>query len=382
MKLSRIQSVLRDAAIIGAVTLAGLLLVGVLVDVTAYAVLGIRAPAEGAQRFFEHHPTLGRFHRPLAQGDWHRYRDGTRYPVRINSHGFSDDERRVTKEKPRVALIGDSTAQFWEAPPQERGPRILSGLLGGRWEVLNFGVRGYGLDQSLLLYEEKIRPFQPDVAVIHVCVNDVWDHAFQADKPYFVLDDAAPGGIRLAGVPVKQAAPPRTEGVRWWLWRHSYSLRSLGLIRHPDMNRSYPLEEHFELRPFKRVYDAEDVRLTELTRRILRRLVAELKADGVQVLLVEMPYRPVLTEAGRRRIIRQYGDRFTFERWSDTLAGFATEDEVPILSLPRVIREQGLNPDDLFHREDQLHVNAAGGRLYAESVFRTLGELGWLNPGK
>lgn len=379
MKFLPVKSVLRDALIIAALSVFGLLVVIGLVDFAAYAVFGVRAPGYGADRFFTHHPRWGQFHRPGASGYWHRYRDGTRFWVEINRHGFADSDRAVAKDRPRIALLGDSTAQFWEAPPEARGHRLLAERLGGEWEVLDFGVRGYGLDQSYLLYREAVRPYRPDIAIVHVCINDVWDHARRGGKPYFRLDPEGDAGIRLAGIPV--ARPTEREdrtGWRWLLWEYSYSLRRLGLVRHPELKAFYPLQEHFELRPLKRVYDPEDVRYMRLTEGILSRFVDALREDGVRTIIVEMPYRPILTEEGRDRLRGIYGDQFDFEKWSVALQRIAESKEVPFISLPRVIKEHNLNAADLFHPEDQLHVNAKGMQVYADAVLRRLTELHWL----
>ncbi|MCA9402816.1 MAG: SGNH/GDSL hydrolase family protein [Candidatus Omnitrophica bacterium] len=380
MKFLAEKTVLRDVFVIAAVSLLGLVLVLGIVDLTAYTVFGVRAPGHDAQRFFAPHPRLGTFHRPGARGFWHRYRDATRYWVEINKHGFADRERKVAKTRPRLALLGDSTAEFWEAPPEARGHEVLAEKLGKDWEVLNFGVRGYGLDQLYVLFTEEVAPFRPDIVLLHVCINDVWDNLRQSGKPYFVLDPASADGIRLEGVPVPAAEDAgRRSGWRWWLWEHSYSLRRLGLIRHPDLKAFYPLEEHFELRPFKMNYNSEDVRALSLTDKILSRLVKTLTAAGAKVLIVEMPYRPVLTEEGRERLRKVYGDQFAFDKWSAALARIAEENGVPILSLPQVIRDEKVPVDEIYHPEDQLHINARGIGVYADAVVRRLRALGWLS---
>ncbi len=379
MNLTKMVSGLRDILIILFISALGLVGICAVIDAGAYCVFGIRAPGEGADRFFEYHPRLGRMQRSGAFGLWHRYRDGTRYEVRINEHGFADRPRDISKGGLRIALLGDSTVQFWEAPAGERGHQRLQDLLGDRAEVMNFGVRGYGLDQSYVLYTDVVRRFRPDIVVLHICINDVWDHARQTDKPYFVLDSGAPQGIALSGIPVADTTGPEDRaGWRWFLWQYSYTLRRLGVIRHPDLKAEYPLAEHFELRPFKRNYNIEEERLLRLTARIIARFTAELRADGVRILVVEMPYRPVLTEQGRRQIRSRYGDQFDFQRWSNFLARVAAEQDLSIVSLPRIIQERGVDARTLFHAEDQLHVNALGSRLYAQAVKDKLAELGWL----
>ncbi|MBZ0167580.1 MAG: SGNH/GDSL hydrolase family protein [Candidatus Omnitrophica bacterium] len=379
MNFLKTKHPVKDALLIVLISALGFLAVLGIVDGFAYVVLGMRAPGYGAEPFFEYHPLAGQIQKPLAKGYWHRYRDGSKFWVEINRFGFSDRERTIAKNKPRIALAGDSTAQFWEVLPEQRGHVLLEQKLGGAWEVLNFGGRGYGIDQTLMLYTDRMDQFSPDIVVLNICINDVWDHAKVDNKPYFRLNSAMPGGIELAGVPVPRKSPPDAPGgLRLYLWNHSFSLRRLGLVRHPELKARYPLEEHFELRPFKKSYNEQDARLELLTHRIIARFAAELKEDGVRLMLVEMPYKPVLTDRGRERIRREYGDQFDFKKWSRSLAGFSHEEGIALVSLPSLIQERQLNAEAFFHPEDQLHLNARGVQLYVEAVTDKLDSLGWL----
>ena len=131
------------------------LLTIILVDVTAFFILDIKVPGYDPERFIQKSPILGWMTRPNVKGYWHRYEDGTKFHVETNSYGFSDSERDLQKTRPRIALIGDSTTQNWEAEKTDRGQFVIEKLLDNSFEVLNFGVRGFGTDQTFILFENK-----------------------------------------------------------------------------------------------------------------------------------------------------------------------------------------------------------------------------------
>lgn len=100
---------------------------------------------------------------------------------RVNAAGLRGPE--VEEEKPagrrRVAVLGDSiTFGYWVAE-EDAYPRQLEGLLrtaGPRSvpvEVLNFGVPGYNLEQSLEALRARALRFGPDAVVVGLCLNDL-----------------------------------------------------------------------------------------------------------------------------------------------------------------------------------------------------------------
>ena len=106
------------------------------------------------------------------------------------------------------------------------------------WEVLNLGVSGYGTDQALLLLEEHIDFYDPDVVFlvfteqndrIDNTHNRVYEHYY---KPYFVETSK---GLEVRGTPVPRSLPYLQRAHPWL----SKSLLATALadtwirIRHP-----------------------------------------------------------------------------------------------------------------------------------------------------
>jgi len=365
----------------GMLVVASILVAILLVDLVAFYGFGIRRLGYGPERFFEHSSILGWEHIPYAEGTWYAYKDGTRTHVSINSYGFPDSERTLDKERKRVALIGDSTTEFWEVAEAERGQKVLEDLLAQRAEVLNFGLRGAGTDQELISFTQQVVHFEPDVVVLFFCVNDLNNNVTTEYKPYFVPDETAPHGIRLSGTPVQgERTPPEP-----WLRRvleQSFTLRevkyaAMGVI--PQLRVNVPLEEHFELRPFKRVYDQEDERRMTLQKKLLAAFAAEARERNIHLLLVEGLYRPALDESMRQQVLEAYGDQFDFDRVSRALADLSASEGIEFISLPGIVRERGMDVRDLMHPEDTMHLNAAGVRLFASAVADRIRALGWLD---
>ena len=194
----------------------------------------------------------------------------SRGAVTINTHGMR--EREIPREKPtgirRVAVLGDSIVWGHGIRIDETLPRQLEGMLNAedrvrdRWEVLNFGVSGYSLQQEVELYESKASAFSPDVVVLVLSVND---HLYSSVEGDF-FDQRASGLLqrsfllerlglgldmalhRWAGIPVERLE--RLVDVERHLQRIRELTEGLGLlvVVMPALQRldSYP-REHLEI---------------------------------------------------------------------------------------------------------------------------------------
>ena len=118
-------------------------------------------------------------------------------------------------EKPpgafRVVVIGDSFTYGAEVRDDETFPHRLETLLP-RGEVINFGVRAYGIDQAALKYLKYGRAYRPDLLVVAI-----WDldylrtplTFYRFAKPLYVIDPTT-RALVLTHTPV----PPPEEVYR------------------------------------------------------------------------------------------------------------------------------------------------------------------------
>jgi lysophospholipase L1-like esterase len=350
-----------------------------IIDLVAYNVFDSRKLGAGARQFFQFSRLLGWEHQPNAEGTWYAYKDGTRTHVKINSYGFADSDRNTNKTRPRIALIGDSTTEFWEVAENFRGQFVLEEMLDGDFEVLNFGLRGAGTDQAYIRLVNQVVDFAPDIVVYLFCINDIANNVSKGDKPYFVIDADAPNGLRVKGYPIRSEPVEKDFWLRILLEK-SFTLRHTkyfiaGIETH--LRTQVPLDEHFELRPFKRTYDIEDQHRINLLKHLISSMHQFTRDKGIEFLLVEGVYKPALDTPLRRQVLDAYGDQFDFNKVSGLLSDYSKEAGIEFVSLPSLMRSRGIAIDQILHAEDTMHLNREGVELYASVISQRIRDLGW-----
>jgi hypothetical protein len=68
--------------------------------------------------------------------------------------------------------VGDSFTFGLEVRYEDTWPRQLERLLGPEFQVLNFGVDGYGVDQAYLRYRRDGLAWRPEIVVLGVIDDD------------------------------------------------------------------------------------------------------------------------------------------------------------------------------------------------------------------
>ncbi len=367
------------------VLIVTLLVCVAMIDAAAYFALGVRGSRHGSEDFVQFSPVLGHSHRPLTQGRYYPRRGRDGHDVRISSRGFCDEERDIQKTRPRIVLIGDSTTEAWEVDPHERPHRVLEETLEGRFEVLNLGVRAYGTDQSLLLLKHLGMAFRPDVVIYTFCINDIRDNAKRTGNPYFEIDEADTARLVTRGYPVSYEG---TEGRRAAnpVWKYSLVYRTFGLAVSKFGKLSsgggtgLPLEEHFELTPYKVVYDEREAARWRVTRHLVAEMRAVASSGGAEFLVVENLHLPEIDADAAGELTAPYGGEagFDFDKVTRLFEGFADHTGVAFVSLAREARRDERAAADLMPPGDTIHLSAEGIRLWASAVARELESRGWL----
>ncbi|HLS85605.1 MAG TPA: SGNH/GDSL hydrolase family protein [Burkholderiales bacterium] len=152
----------------------GILSMAVMGIGTAFVILevGLRAIGYAEPVWYQPDDQLGWALRPGVRG---LYMEEGRSTVRINAAGMRDRFHPV--EKPagtyRVALLGDSYVEAMQVEYRHTFGFLLEDRLqrcGFRpdmnVEVLNFGVRGYGLAQMAKLLEQRAQAYSPDLVLV------------------------------------------------------------------------------------------------------------------------------------------------------------------------------------------------------------------------
>lgn len=157
-----------------AVLLPALVLAAILEPIARRFDPALRLKEGTKNPFWMKDPILGHALKPGVYGSiW-------RVPFRINRLGFRGPE--ITIEKPantfRIACLGDSVTMGSGLPEEVLYPHALQQILAEKYphlkfQAINAGVSGYGIDTELLLLQEKIIPLSPDMVVLQFCLNDV-----------------------------------------------------------------------------------------------------------------------------------------------------------------------------------------------------------------
>ena len=97
-----------------------------------------------------------------------------KYTRTTNTQGFRDTKNySITKKngKKRIIVLGDSFIFGENQDDNELYTTSLQNIVGNNFEVLNFGVSGYGPDQEFLLLNKELK-YQPDIVIVAFFQND------------------------------------------------------------------------------------------------------------------------------------------------------------------------------------------------------------------
>ena len=284
-----------------------------------------------------------RYHPRLGWTNLTGYRSDERIPftVTINDQGLRAG-RSYASHPPtgvrRIAVFGDSATFGEEVDDDQTVPHYLEQALVSV-EVLNFGVRGYGLGQMLLRLEEEGFQYHPDLVLFVVLVpadiGRVIADRLGHPKPVFRVEGQE---LIVGNLPVPEASRQS------WLQRSSFAAAWLW-GRPRDWTEVETLDENLRI-----------------TSAILHRLRSACEAHRTTCMLV-----PIVTAGtlDRMRIDEDKRGRVDHMCASLADAGLETLDAVDYLE--RVLERE----------EDALvaphgHWSARGNRLLAEWIAHQL----------
>lgn len=177
--------------------------------------------------FWQLDSEVGATHIPGKKG-WAVFRGGRQY-VQINSLGYRDRERSVHKAEGtfRIALLGDSFVEAFQVSQDDTLAAILERRLNAdcsgpaaRFEVLNFGVSGFGTAEELETFRHRASRFQPDLVLLNLYTsNDLYDNSPELDPE--------PNRLRYAlgphGELMRLSFRVSDNALKRWLRAHSYA---------------------------------------------------------------------------------------------------------------------------------------------------------------
>lgn len=155
--------------------------------------------------FYRFDPELGWGNTPGETGTYIRREFS--YPVSNNALGMRDDEIEAKEPgEKRIAVLGDSFTWGVGAAADERFTEVIE-KLDPTFNVLNFGVSGYGTVQEAVQLEQVLAQ-NPDAVVVAFCLgNDPLDNLlpfrYSYHKPTAEL--GPDGKVGIVGYPLYEA---------------------------------------------------------------------------------------------------------------------------------------------------------------------------------
>jgi hypothetical protein len=274
--------------------------------------------------------------------------------VTIDADGIRSNGRAARPTGPPVVAVGDSFTFGDEVDDADTWPARLERRLGR--PVLNGGVFGYGLDQSVLRAERLLERTGAPMLVVSFVADDVrrCEYAYRyAWKPWFEPED---GALALRGVPPPEpgSSPP---GEAWW--RRVLRLSHLG---DRVMRRLDP--DHWMIPDSLRVHRQG----VSVARLLVDRLADAADAGGHGLLLVHQ-WHPLSDDRLALPVLQR-----------------AEERGVPLLRLEPILRhevEQRTEGVDAYFRVERTngrlvvvgHMTPLGNDVVARAIERRLAGL-------
>jgi len=257
--------------------------------------------------------------------------------LRTNSQGFRANQDYDVSPPPgnlRIICSGDSFTLGYGVDNDHTWCQLLAGS-DERFETVNLGQGGYGIDQAYLWYKRDGTRLQHDVHLFSFITADFWrmrNRTFHGyDKPFLEVRD---GELVVDNVPV-----PRTAFYAPWLARN---IQLVNRLRTVQLLRSLlPSDSDSELPSEAK------------TRQVLAKVIEELahlnRSKESLLVVVLLPTQADYASNGSRGLRR-------------FLSQELNRQQIPFFDLIRDLRELPLGEvEDLFIQEGSGAHEAAGG---------------------
>jgi hypothetical protein len=240
--------------------------------------------------------------------------------VVTNRWGWRDRDR--TPGKPageyRIAVLGDSAVEDVQVKPEQTLNIQMEQQLRQKGynniEVLGFGVEGIGTTQELILYQERVRQFHPDLVIVMFSWNDVMNNSSTLQpKSYGMHDWYAPyydlgSDGNLVFHPVE---PRKFNGLRSFLERHSvltYYIERMWLhVDLPAYNYKWEGLPIYLATYSDDPLDAEWKQAWTVTEKVMRRMKDTVTSDGARFVVEAWPSFTDIDPDWRQRMTKDFG---------------------------------------------------------------------------
>ena len=292
------------------------------------------------------------------------------YDTRLNSRGFNDRERSVTRPpdvERRVVAIGDSFA-FGTVPYSDNYLTLAERALEkeARVEVVNMGVAGTEPRDYLAILVEEALAYRPDLVMVGFYTGN--DFEARERKAYEHSYVATLGNF---------------------LWHMGRAGRTVVVTDEGEGNSTYDdeapslsLDRFLQIQVERsRIYTDSDAWLNEATSRAVSYLTQirdVARRSGAGFLVVVIPDEVQVDAALQDQLVvllDRTGGSIDFARPTRTIVHALAQQDIQVLDLLPLFVEQGRHTR--LYKPLDTHWNRAGNRLAADAVARELrGTLG------
>jgi hypothetical protein len=162
------------------ITLPVLMILGLILEAVLRTVVPASNPPQG---YFDESERVYKFKAEEATGmitvgplAKHRAR------WRTNNHGWNSPVDYYTKKnRPRIAVIGDSYIAAFQVDVDKSYPALLGKDLSDQYDVYQFGVSGAPLSQYLHMSRYVKEVFSPDILIFNIVHNDFYESLISAN---------------------------------------------------------------------------------------------------------------------------------------------------------------------------------------------------------
>ena len=315
--------------------------------------------------------------------------------VDINQWGFRDRERTLTKNPGefRIALIGDSVVEAVQVKPEEVMNVQMEKLLKEKGyknvEVLAFGIGGIGTTQEMMLYEQKVRQFRPDLVLLLMSDNDILNNSSTLQPEsygihtwYAPYNDLGPDG-QLVFRPVEKR---RLSGPASFLERHSYLYYYLERVW---SQFDIPLYKWHGMAVFYGSFsddplDPDWQKAWSITAKVLRRFDQEVTRDGAHLVVFAWPIFSDIDSDWQGRMLKQVryiAPQFNPDKFNVHLRQTAQQAGVTIDFLApyfQKYRDAHHLQWPYFSFTCDTHFNPLGHQVAAEAILQEIEQRGLL----
>lgn len=305
-----------------------------------------------------------------------------------NSKGLRT-ENEFTYEKPegtkRMLLFGDSFFYGLYVDDDETLAYHLQEKLPD-WEIIPFGVSGYGTGQSLLVYLSEGIKYDPDVVVLGFYQNDFSNvHAGyqqEAFKPRFVIEE---GELRVSNLP----APTNTESKFWFPTKeHQHSLTKRILLGNSHLyiflssrlssfgNKIEPVDyasayKDSEFYSIEKNWNPVMVESSQVVERLFIEFDRITEENGAEFLLLNIPSQYQVNPEKREQIFKQFSGVsetfFEYDKQNKWISEVAQRNDIMLLDTTDYSKEEY---QDIFLKDG--HWNLEGNKRAAEEIISKL----------